>query len=54
VSLDGATTDYQGEAVTDLSSLPNGGPPLHPNCGHSLMPVSVAVDATRLQLAGQA
>jgi hypothetical protein len=32
VSLDGKTTEYLGEAVTDLASLPNGGPPFHPNC----------------------
>lgn len=51
VSLDGATGAYQGEAVTDLASLPNGGPPFHPNCAHSLMPVAVAVDKTRARLA---
>jgi hypothetical protein len=53
VSLDGQRPDYEGEAVTDLSSLPNGGPPFHPNCRHTLQPVSVAVEDFRRQLAGQ-
>jgi hypothetical protein len=54
VSLDGQRTEYKGEAVTDLASLPNGGPPFHPQCAHSLAPVAAAVDQTRAQLAGVA
>jgi hypothetical protein len=51
VSLDGHRTDYHGEAVTDLVSLPNGGPPFHPQCRHSLAPVAAKIDAIRLELA---
>jgi hypothetical protein len=51
VSLDGGTGDYQGEAVADLSSLPNGGPPMHPRCTHSLAPVASRIDALRRELA---
>lgn len=50
VSLDGSSTDYEGEAVTDLSSMPNSGPPFHPRCGHSLHPVAVRIEAIRRQL----
>lgn len=32
VSLDGSTGTHLGEAVASLDSLPNGGPPMHPNC----------------------
>jgi hypothetical protein len=53
VSLDGQTADYEGEAVTDLASLPNGGPPFHPRCRHSLQPVSVRLDQFRRELAAQ-
>jgi minor capsid protein 2 len=51
VSLDGSGRGYQGEAVTDLSSLPNGGPPFHPRCRHSLAPVAVRVEEFRQQRA---
>lgn len=54
VSLDGATSSYQGEAVTTLGALPNGGPPFHPNCRHSLSPVAVRIEAIRRELAGRA
>ena len=54
ISLDGSTTSYEGEAVADLSSLPNGGPPMHPRCTHSLQPVAVRIDALRRELAGVA
>ncbi len=50
VSLDGSTTDYEGEAVTDLGALPSGGPPFHPRCKHSLSPVAVRIDAIRRQM----
>jgi minor capsid protein 2 len=49
VSLDGSGRDYEGEAVTDLTSLPNGGPPFHPRCRHSLAPVAVRVEEFRRQ-----
>lgn len=51
VSLDGSTRDHEGEAVSDLGALPNGGPPFHPNCRHSLAPVSARVEAIERQLA---
>ena len=54
ISLDGSISEYQGEAVTDLASLPNGGPPAHPRCKCSLAPVAVAVDVTRAEPAGLA
>jgi hypothetical protein len=50
VSLDGATRDYDGEAVASLSALPNGGPPMHPRCTHSLAPVVSKIDALRREL----
>lgn len=46
ISLDGTTTDYQGEAVSDGTFMP----PLHPNCRHSLMPVAVRVEAIEREL----
>lgn len=54
VSLDGTTTDYEAEAVTDLGSLPNGGPPMHPRCKHSLQPVATRIEAIQRELAGTA
>jgi hypothetical protein len=48
ISLSGDVTEYQGEPV---SNSPDGIPPFHPNCAHSLMPVATAVDATRASLA---
>lgn len=51
VSLDGTTTDYQGEAISDLGALPNGGPPFHPNCRHSLQPVSTRIEDFRRERA---
>jgi hypothetical protein len=51
VTLDGETTDYEGEAVADLSALPNGGPPFHPRCRHTISPVSTRLDAFRRELA---
>lgn len=55
VSLAGDVADYQGESVTDLSALPNGGPPFHPNCTHNLSPVAVRIEAIKRELeeAGQ-
>lgn len=51
VSLTGESTEYEGEAAVSLGSLPNGGPPFHPNCKHTLAPVSVFVESIRRQLA---
>lgn len=51
VSLTGEQGDYRGEAVYSLGELPNGGPPLHPNCRHSIGPVAVSVDELRAELA---
>lgn len=53
VSLDGSTTEYEGEAVASLGSTPNGGPPAHPSCRCTLSPVSVSVEAVRRELAGR-
>jgi hypothetical protein len=52
VSLDGSTGDYEGEAVTNLGDLPNGGPPMHPRCRHSLQPVAVRIQSLRRELQG--
>jgi hypothetical protein len=51
VTLDGHTTDFAGEAVTDLSSLPNGGPPFHPRCRHTIAPVASRIETLRRELA---
>lgn len=47
VSLDGSVTEYDGQAVGDLSTVP----PFHGSCEHSLEPLSVLVDALRRELA---
>jgi hypothetical protein len=39
-------TDYRGEAVSDASAIP----PYHPNCAHSLEPVSAMIDSLREEL----
>jgi hypothetical protein len=41
VSLDGQTRDHDGESVATLEAMPNGGPPFHPNCRHTILPVAV-------------
>lgn len=43
VSLDGSTTDFQGEAVASGVDLP----PFHPNCKHTIQPVVESVEALR-------
>ena len=43
VSLDGETTEYQGEAVATGVDLP----PYHPNCRHTIQPVVESVEALR-------
>ena len=48
VSLDGSTSDYNGEAVADLSSV--GAPPYHPNCRHTLQPVVADIEALRQEM----
>lgn len=53
VSLDGGTVDYEGEAVAGLSSLPGGGPPMHPRCTHSLAPVASRIEGIRRELIDQ-
>ena len=50
VSLDGSTSDYNGEAVADLSSV--GAPPYHPNCRHTLQPVVADIEALRREMQG--
>lgn len=54
VSLDGRTAAYEGEGVADLSALPNGGPPFHPRCRHSLAPVASRIEQVRRELEQQA
>lgn len=54
VSLDGQTADFAGEHVASLGAVPNGGPPLHPNCKHSLQPVAARIEMLRRELAGTA
>lgn len=49
VSLDGNTSQYEGEAVMNTGEVP----PYHPNCAHSLQPVAVRVDAVRRELAAR-
>lgn len=50
VSLDGSTASYEGEAVASVASLPNGGPPFHPRCTHSLAPVASRIEGIRRDL----
>jgi hypothetical protein len=53
VSLDGLTDRLDGRAVATLGAMPNGGPPFHPNCRHTLMPVvaSAALAARKAMVA---
>lgn len=47
VSLgDSGITEYRGEAVSDTGEVP----PYHPNCAHSLEPVSATIDSVREEL----
>lgn len=46
VSLDGQTTEWEGEAVMDTTRLP----PFHPNCRHSLRPVATRIERLRREL----
>lgn len=50
VSLGADITEYEGEAVSSLDEVP----PYHPNCKHSLQPVSVTINTLRNELAGVA
>ncbi|HET6502107.1 MAG TPA: phage minor capsid protein [Amycolatopsis sp.] len=50
VSLDGTTSDFDGEAVADLGSTP--GVPAHPNCKCTLSPVATRIEQIRRELAG--
>lgn len=54
VSLDGNTTEFQGEAVAGIGALPNGGIPLHPRCRHSWRPVASRIETIRRELEGSA
>jgi len=51
VSLAGDVTEYKGEEVLDVSEA---SPPFHPNCAHSLEPVSVTIESLKAELAGVA
>lgn len=44
VSLDGSVTEVDGEPAATLDALPNGGPPFHPQCRHTLQPTAHAID----------
>jgi Phage minor capsid protein 2 len=47
VAIGGADiSEYRGEAVSDTGEVP----PYHPNCAHSLEPVSATIDAVREEL----
>jgi hypothetical protein len=49
VSLDGNLAEYEGEAVMNTGEVP----PFHPQCAHTLSPVSTRVDEVRRELATQ-
>jgi len=52
VSLDGtAGTTASGEDYIGLGDLPNGGPPMHPRCRHSLAPFAARVEGLQRELA---
>ena len=51
VSLDGGTSEFQGEAVADIGSVPV--PPYHPNCRHTLQPVVVEIEELRQQMVAE-
>ena len=51
VSLDGSTSDFQGEAVADLGAVP--APPYHPNCRHTLEPVVQEIEMLRQQMVAE-
>lgn len=54
VALTGSRSNYHGEPVADLASMPNGGPPFHPNCRHTIVPVAEGILALQAELAGAA
>lgn len=45
VSLDGGTSEFQGEAVADIGAVPT--PPFHPHCRHTLEPVVQDIEILR-------
>lgn len=52
VSLDGTSgTTAGGEDYIGLGDLPNGGPPMHPRCRHSLAPFAGRVEGLQRELA---
>lgn len=51
ISLNGSRTTYRGEAVLQLTDLPEGKlPPWHPQCEDVIAPVSAKVDQMREQM----
>ncbi|MGH2878949.1 MAG: phage minor capsid protein [Solirubrobacteraceae bacterium] len=46
ISLDGSMTEWKGQAVSDTEDIP----PFHPNCAHSLEPVSTTMESLREEL----
>lgn len=51
VALDGSARNLEGEPVATLDAMPNGGPPFHPRCRHSLQPVASRIDQVARDLA---
>ena len=51
VSLDGATPEFQGEAVADIGAVPT--PPFHPNCRHTLQPVVQDIELLRQEMGAE-
>lgn len=49
VSLDGSTTEFEGQSVADTSI---GLPPYHPNCRHTIEPVVTEFEALRSAAGG--
>lgn len=52
VSLDGRTRELDGEAVATLDAMPNGGPPFHPRCKHTLLPEVASIQRLRRERLG--
>lgn len=52
VSLDGQTSELDGEAVATLDALPNGGPPFHPRCRHTILPEVASIERLRRERMG--
>jgi hypothetical protein len=50
VSLDGSTRAMGSVPVADLGALPNGGPPFHPRCRHTLMPEVALIENIKREM----